>query len=342
MTEHTSPYSLDEIITSIMQKPFRTGFRDEVSDSVDVGQYLKLVAGETDIREHELSLPLTSLRILQPDIEPWRYLRLCSLSRKDFDLLAERKPIDVVRGRMVEGYPLIQGNHRALYALMHSIKELPAIVHFIADEDAAYRFEMDCQRQYWELDSRYDRHDVGVLKEEYKDFLGELVYLRSREYHSSHGERFALGSAEYKKVAAENKHISAEVPCISLSSYIRSLQKIHKIQSHEFSFSHETVFYRQLIMTQPAIEQTKLERIIKEPRLLDAPILLQRTRLLDYVVAGHTRLRARLDKKIERAEAIVIYAENDELNRFLDTQATQSGYLVGGKGIRHMKVLEGH
>ena len=204
-------YTLDEIISSISQKPVRTVLAEVPSDTVNADQYLHSLFGTTEIRTALTSVPISALWILQPGIEIWRYARLCALSHAQFDELMTRQPLTVIRGRTIEGYPLLQGNHRALYALMHGIDELPATIHLITDEYTALNFQSHALQQYQNLDKHYGRHDVLALREAYKNFLGELVHHRIRD-HAWSSNLFHVRSNHYKTLHMENDQISAEIP----------------------------------------------------------------------------------------------------------------------------------
>ncbi|NQU42991.1 hypothetical protein HQ520_06885 [bacterium] len=331
-------YTLDEIIASISGKGIR-GPSEEASDTVDTRVYLRGLFGVTDVRVHRARVPLSELRILQPDIELWRYLRLSSLPRSEFRNLVRLQPLIVVRGPMIQGYPLLQGNHRALFALMHEIKDLPVLIHVIADREAAFQFAIAAESHYRNLEVKFGSHGVTALREAYKRLLSQVVHVGRRERVFMRGDLFTTRTSRYRELREENETISAEIPCISVEGYIRTLQKLFNVKRADLRLTIEDVFYRGLVLTQGGVEVPKLERIRNSPRLLDAPILLARTRLLDYVVAGHTRLRARLEMGLRETTAICLHIENDAVNHFLDQQADQPGYLTGNEGIRRLKLI---
>jgi len=333
-------YTLDEIIASIASKKVAwPEWTDAVSDAVDPCQYLSDLFGSDAIRVHQTFVPVASLRILQPDIEMWRYLRLCALPKEDYRALVERLPLVVVRGRGITDYPLLQGNHRALYALMHGCEELPARVHVLTDETASAAFLEMTQHLYRELDVRFGSHGVGALREAYKRLLTQVVELRKREHLFRHGDLFSTRTGRYRQLRRADETVSAEIPCLSLDGYVQTLYRMFHIPRASLALSFETLFYRGLVLTQPAVEREKLARIATTPALFDAPILVTRTRQLDYVSVGHTRLRARLAAGIRTVQAMVVHVDHDGLNGFLDKQARQSGYLTGNEGIRRMGVI---
>lgn len=334
------PYTLDEIISSISSKPLQTGLADAASDVVSPEEFLRSLHGNVDLRTGLTRVPVASLRILQGALEMWRYLRLCTLSPRQFQQLMEKQPLDVVRGRMIGGYPLLLGNHRALYALMHGITELPATVHFIADEEISLRFEASFQQQYRHLDRIYGRHDAAALREAYKSALANLPDIKEYSRHKQPGDRHIdFDAARYRRIEKADLDSSAMIPCISLKGYLQTLENLFGINSRTIIFSEESAPYDYLVLTQSSIEHAKLTRIAQNPYLLDAPILVLRTRLIDYVVVGHTRLRARLDESLPPAAAIVLQGENDRFHAFLDNQAVRAGYLAGKEGIRRLTLI---
>ncbi len=330
-------YTLDEIISSIAAK--KVAWPEAASDTVDPRQYLQDLFGADAIRVHQTFVPVASLRILQPDIEMWRYLRLCALQKEEYRDLVARLPLVVVRGRGIADYPLLQGNHRALYALMHGYEELPARVYVLADECAAAAFLDMTQPLYRELDVRFGSHGVGALREAYKRLLAQVVALRRRERLYRHGDLFSTRTARYRRLRQADEAVSAEIPCLSLDGYLRTLRRMFHIPRGGVALSVETLFYRGLVLTQPAVEREKLRRIAATPVLFEAPILVTRSRQLDYVSVGHTRLRARIEAGERSVCAIVVHVDHDGLNGFLDKQAHQSGYLTGNEGIRRMGLL---
>jgi hypothetical protein len=269
----------------------------------------------------------------------WRYLRLCALQKEDYRALVARLPLVAVRGRGISDYPLLQGNHRALYALMHGYEELPVRVYVLTDESAAAAFLEMTQHLYRELDVRFGSHGVGALREAYKRLLAQVVALRKREHLFRHGDLFSTRTARYRQLRSADEAVSSEIPCLSLDGYIQTLQRMFQIPRAALALSVETLFYRGLVLTQPSVEREKLARIVSTPALLDAPILVTRTRQLDYVSVGHTRLRARLEAGIRTVQAMVLHVDHDGLNGFLDKQAHQSGYLTGNEGIRRMGLI---
>lgn len=334
-------YTLDEIIASIAAKKVTwPEWTDAVSDAVDPCQYLSDLFGSDAIRVHQTFVPVASLRILQPDIEMWRYLRLCALPKEDYRALVARLPLVVVRGRGITDYPLLQGNHRALYALMHGYEELPARVYVLTDETAAAAFLEMTQHLYRELDIRFGSHGVGALREAYKRLLAQVVELRKREHLFRHGDLFSTRTERYRQLRRTDETVSAAIPCLSLDGYLRTLHRLFHIPRAALALSVETLFYRGLVLTQPGVEREKLARIAANPALLEAPILVTRTRQLDYVSVGHTRLRARLEAGLRSAQAMVVHVDHDEVNGFLGKQAHQAGYLTGNEGIRRLEILE--
>jgi hypothetical protein len=334
-------YSLDEIISSVSVKPVGVGLGDSASDEVDPVEYMRRVFNTINIRAHMTIVPLAELRILQPEVEMWRYLRLCLLGRSEFNEFVARKPLVVVRGRAIQGYPLLQGNHRALYALMHNISELPATVYVLQDEDAALAFAVSAAALHAELDRKYGSHGVSSLREAYKRLLAAVVELRKGKERLKSIERaFTTRSPRYRALRDKNEEISARIPCISVEGYIQTMQKGFGVKRSEVSLTEERAFFRGLVLTQGAVEKEKLARIAADPELLHAPILLVRTRLVDYVAVGHTRLRALIERGEKTANTIVIHEDNDPFNRFLDRQARQARFLTGNEGIRRLELIE--
>jgi len=332
--------SIDEIIKSVSSKAFRTGFRDAKSDAVDARTYLRGLFGPTEIRTHATEVPVSMLRVLQPDIEIWRYLRLRSLRPGEFRRLVQLLPLTVVRGQMIRDYPLLQGNHRALYAFMHGIEELPARIHMLVDKDVAFRFSCAAQKQYDNLDGKFGSHDVRALHVAYDRMLSQFGRLPEGNHISLGAEDlFSSRTRRYRELRTENEAISAEIPCISVEGYIRTLHELFAIRRDALRLSRGSICYSGLVLTQGAVEKKKLRRIASTSRLLHAPILVVRTYFLDYVAAGHTRLRARLDARLHEADAICLHVEHEGVNRFLDSQAREARYLVGEEGIRQLRLI---
>lgn len=333
-------YTIDEIITSINEKPFRTGFQDSESDTVDARTYLRQTLQTSHVRSATTVVPLSALRILQPNIEMWRYLRLCKLSPQDFLALSSRQPLELVRGHGIHGYPLLQGNHRALYALIHGIEELPARINILVEEEASFAFTCSAQVQYENLDIMFGRHDAGALKEAYKRLLSKVVNFHKRKALFMHGQPlFTTRTALYRQLRDENEVISERIPCISLEGYVQTVKKMFHIKRTSLRLSTEIIFFRGLMLTQHGFEASKLKRIRNNKKLLNAPILIARTKQIDFVIVGHTRMRAHVEEGRSSCEAICIHVEDDNFNRFLDTQASGSGYLSGNEGVRHMEII---